>query len=243
MSVSLIILIAVAATLVSASVYDVRTREISDVHWMIIGTMGAVLALFSEDHIGGILSAAGYAMFMLFMFSGRVQGVISVIVAAAGVSLLVTSSLVSSSPYPIVTAVMTLAFLGMFFLGTMKGGADVKALVTLSFIYPAYPELQYLIWDPVYPACLIFNPVFSSFVIAMVVSAVYAVAVNLHRSGGKRISSYVTTREDAESSFVWILEEVDEVHVRVAFMIPFLVPLTMGFLTTMVLGSPLFVLT
>ena len=242
MSVTLIILLVVAAILVSASVFDVRSREISDVHWMIIGTMGAVLALFSEDILGGILAAAGYVMFMLFMFSGRVQGRTSIIVVATGVLLLVASSFVSSSPYPIVTVVMTLIFLGMFFIGTMKGGADVKALVTLSFVFPAYPDFSYLLWDPVYPASLVFNPVFSSFFIAVILSAVYAVVVNLRRSGGTRISSYVTTKEDAESSFVWTLEEMDADHVRVALMIPFLVPLTIGFLITMILGSPLFAL-
>ena len=128
MSVESIILIAVAAVLISASVSDVRTREISDVHWMVIGTMGIVMALFSENILGGILCAGGYLMFMLFMFSERVQGRISAIVVTLGLLLLIASSLVSSSPYPIVTAVMTMLFLGMFMLGTMKGGADVKAL-------------------------------------------------------------------------------------------------------------------
>ncbi|MBQ9689776.1 MAG: hypothetical protein IJV47_04120, partial [Candidatus Methanomethylophilaceae archaeon] len=126
MPVESIILIAVAAVLISASVSDVRTREISDVHWMVIGTMGIVMALFSENILGGILCAGGYLMFMLFMFSERVQGRISAIVVTLGLLLLIASSLVSSSPYPIVTAVMTMLFLGMFMLGTMKGGADVK---------------------------------------------------------------------------------------------------------------------
>lgn len=240
MPVGSIILVAVAVILLSASVFDVRSREISDVHWMVIGTIGMVTALFSEDLLGGILCAAGYLMIMLFMFSGKVQGKVSVAVIVLGLSLLLASSMVSSSPYPIVTAVMTMIFLGMFFLGTMKGGADVKALVTLSFVFPAYPEVTYAFWDPVYPTELVFNPVFSSFFIAVILSSVYAVAVNIHRSGGTRISSYITTKEDAESSFVWTLEEIDDNHVRVALMIPFLLPLTIGFLTTMILGSPLF---
>ncbi len=240
MPVESIILVAVAAVLISASVYDVRSREISDVHWMIIGTMGMVVALFSDDIIGGILCAAGYLMFMLFMFSERVQGKVSAAIIILGLSLMIASSAVSSSPYPIVTAVMTVLFLSMFLLGTMKGGADVKALVTLSFLFPAYPEVPYVFWDPVYPTSLMFNPVFSAFFIAVIISTVYAVIVNLRRSGGTRISSYVTTKEDAESSFVWTLEETDEDHVRVALMIPFLVPLTIGFLITMILGSPLF---
>ncbi|MBR4202654.1 MAG: hypothetical protein IKQ93_03665, partial [Candidatus Methanomethylophilaceae archaeon] len=83
-------------------------------------------------------------------------------------------------------------------------------------------------------------PVFSAFFIAVILSTVYAVMMNLRRSGGTRISSYITTKEDAESSFVWTLEDIDDDHVRVALMIPFLVPLTTGFLITMVLGSPLF---
>ena len=240
MPVESIILIAVAAVLISASVSDVRTREISDVHWMVIGTIGIVMALFSENILGGILCAGGYLMFMLFMFSERVQGRISAIVVTLGLLLLIASSLVSSSPYPIVTAVMTMLFLGMFMLGTMKGGADVKALVTSSFVFPAYPEISYVLWDPVYPTSLMFNPVFSAFFIAVILSTVYAVMVNLRRSGGTRISSYVTTKEDAGSSFVWTLERIDDDHVRVALMIPFLVPLTTGFLITMLLGSPLF---
>ena len=240
MSVESIVLAAAAAILVSASVSDVRSREISDAHWVVLGTMGTVMALLTGDIPGGMLCAAGYLMLMLSMFSGRVRGRTSAAVAAAGLVLLLASSAAASSPYPAVTAVMASLFLGMFLLGTMKGGADVKALVTLSFMFPAYPELPYVLWDPVYPAGLVFNPVFSAFFIAVILSAVYAAAVDLRRSGGTRISSYVTDREDAEKSFVWVLEEIDADHVRVSLMIPFLVPLTIGFLITMVLGSPLF---
>ena len=83
---------------------------------------------------------------------------------------------------------------------------------------------------------------FSVLLIAMILSIVYAIIHNLRRSGGTRVSSYVTTKADAESSFVWKLEDIDDGNVRVTPMIPFLVPTTVGLVFTMVLGCPLFAL-
>jgi len=80
-------------------------------------------------------------------------------------------------------------------------------------------------------------------------------------------NSFVTSLEEARSSFVWpvqdyvegklvtarIPEEPEAVYdrleangienVRVTPMIPFILPIAIGFTTTMVLGSPLFALT
>ena len=152
------------------------------------------------------------------------------------------AALESEEVYPMVTLVMTMIFPLMYATGAMKGGADVKALVVLSFVFPAYPEFGSLVWEPVYPQGYIFNPMFSILLIALVISVVYAIIVNHHRSGGKRIASYVTTKAEAESSFVWVLEKMDDENVRVTPMIPFLVPMTVGLLITVILGCPLFAL-
>lgn len=242
MVVMFVAFLVVVAVMVSASISDFRTREILDYHWIVIGAVGITVALLTYDLLPGALLAAGYGMFMLFMFSGRVEGKVSGIVIVTGSALLIASSYVSESLFPMATLAMTLLFLAMYFLKMMKGGADVKALVVLSFVFPAYPEFGTLIWEAVYPSGYVFNPVFSSFAIAVVLSTVYAIAVNYRRSGGERISSYVTTREDAEGSFVWKLQEVDGDHVRVTPMIPFLVPLTAGLLISVILGSPFFLL-
>jgi len=242
MDIILIVFIAVTAVMVSASVWDVRSREVSDAHWMAIGVMGMAVALMSDDLLAGAVTAAGYLMFMLYMFVERVKGTLALLVISAGMAMLLMAALESEEVYPMVTLVMTMIFLLMYATGAMKGGADVKALVVLSFVFPAYPEFGSLVWEPVYPQGYIFNPMFSILLIALVISVVYAIIVNHHRSGGKRIASYVTTKAEAESSFVWVLEKMDDENVRVTPMIPFLVPMTVGLLITVILGCPLFAL-
>ncbi|MBP5734525.1 MAG: hypothetical protein J6W53_01710, partial [Candidatus Methanomethylophilaceae archaeon] len=96
--------------------------------------------------------------------------------------------------------------------------------------------------EPVYPQSLVLNPMFSILMIELVLSFIYAIIHNMRRSGGTRISSYITTKAEAEKSFVWTLEEIDGEKVRVTPMIPFLVPTTIGLVFTAVLGCPLFAL-
>ncbi len=242
MTVPLIIFIAVTAVMISASYWDVRTREVSDAHWMAIGVIGMAVSVLTEDLLPGALAAGGFLMFMLFMFSEKVQGKVSLAVIALGSLLLILSSAVSEEPYPLVTLAMVLLFITMYITGAMKGGADVKALAVLSFLFCEYPDYGFLVWEPIYPQSLVINPMFSVLLIAMILSIVYAIVHNLRRSGGTRISSYVTTKTEAESSFVWKLEDIDEENVRVTPMIPFLVPTTVGLVFTMVLGCPLFAL-
>lgn len=242
MTVPLIIFIAVTAVMISASYWDVRSREVSDAHWMAIGVIGMAVSVLTEDLLPGILSAGGFLMFMLFMFSEKVQGKVSLAVIALGSLLLILSSAVSEEPYPLVTLAMVLLFITMYITGAMKGGADVKALAVLSFLFCEYPDYGYAIWEPIYPQSLVLNPMFSVLLIAMILSIVYAIVHNLRRSGGTRISSYITTKAEAESSFVWKLEDIDDENVRVTPMIPFLVPTTVGLVFTMVLGCPLFAL-
>lgn len=242
MTVPLIVFIAVTAVMLSASYWDVRTREVSDAHWMAIGVIGMVVSVLTEDIVPGVLAAAGYLMFMLFMFSGKVQGVLSLAVIAVGSLLLISSSIISEEPYPLVTLAMVLLFITMYITGAMKGGADVKALAVLSFLFCEYPDYGFLVWEPVYPQSLVLNPMFSILLIALVLSVIYAIIHNMRRSGGTRISSYITTKAEAEKSFVWTLEEIDGEKVRVTPMIPFLVPTTIGLVFTAVFGCPLFAL-
>jgi len=242
MSVPLIVFVAVVAVMISASYWDVRSREVSDAHWMVIGVIGMAVAVLTEDILPGALAAAGYLSFMLFMFWEKVQGWLSAITVLLGSILLIISSMISEEPYPLVTLAMVLLFIIMYITGAMKGGADVKALVVLSFLFAGYPDYGYMIWEPVYPQCLVLNPMFSILLIALVIAIIYAIIFNMRRSGGKRISSYVTTKAEAESSFVWTLEEMDDGNVRVTPMIPFLVPTTIAMVFTVVFGCPLFAL-
>jgi preflagellin peptidase FlaK len=150
----------------------------------------------------------------------------------------------------------------MYMSGALKGGADVKALVSLCMLYPVYPGFGGSVWVPVYPAAYVFNPVFSTLLIALVLS--FAFLIPVIARGRKVSATYETEISDARRRHVWPVEDIQgglrvpvrpqddpgDVYsrleeagydrVRVTPMVPFVLPITAAFIITILAGSPLF---
>jgi preflagellin peptidase FlaK len=258
----------VSIILVSASVQDVRRREVDDPHWMAICAVAFLLPIWMPDPGSGALMSSGVVLLSLYMFSERVVGKVSLIAVSAGALCMVCAYLRSSDPGPLVAACMSLAVVAMYSVGMIRGGADAKALLSLSMAFPMYAGMGCLAWEPVYPAALVFNPVFSAMALSMPMSLLAAIPISARNTKGGRcgLTSYRMGIEDARSSYVWPLEDAvggRVVHVgiaedtgpvydrleelgcrdvRVTPMIPYVLPLTASFILVAVLGSPLMAL-
>jgi len=254
--------IAVAFIMMSASVQDLRRREVSDIHWIAIGVIGTIISLASEDLAGGIMRAAGCSLMLLSLFTERIKPLIAF---PAITVLMLASYIVSSDPSGIVTAATSFVAMVLYSTGAIRGGADTKALIAISMVYPLYPDLGSMIWSPTYPAGYILNPVFSILFEGLLFSILLMVPVLVRnlKEGRFSLSSYHIGIDRAREAFVWPLEDVREgnvVRIRptddpdiygrleeigrrevlVTPMIPFILPMTAAFICTMILGCPLF---
>lgn len=277
--VCLVGLVATIVILISATVSDVRTREIDDRHWIILGIIGtAVQAVYACDSLAymitGVIIDILLILYMLWDKTDGINGVLVLIVAGI-IALLPwikdTSDLISCRN--VVTMVMFLSLLCMYRLGLIRGGADVKALMCISIAFPTYVTSYGLplLWDAAPPISFLFNPVIITLFVALLVSmlySIYTMILNIKNGDWHRsiFSAYWIPIEDARKSFVWPVidtdgekisrtesyDESDEIYnrlenagynrVMVTPMIPFMLPITIGFIFTIVLGNPISVI-
>lgn len=269
-------LIATIVILISATVSDIRTREIDDRHWIILGIIGtAVQAIYACNSptymIAGVIIDI---LLILYMFWNKTNGIYgaAVLVVAGIIALLPwlndTSNLIACRN--VVTVVMFLSLLSMYCLGLIRGGADVKALMCIAIAFPTYITSYGLplLWDTAPPISFLFNPIIITLFIALIVSmlySIYTIILNIKNGDWHRsmFSAYWMPIEDARKSFVWPVidangnkifrtesyDESDKIYNRlenagynrvlVTPMIPFMLPITIGFIFTIVLGNPI----
>jgi preflagellin peptidase FlaK len=259
--------IIVTIVMLSAAYQDLRSREVSDVHWAVICVVAAAMSALQGD-LEGILAAVTIALVTVFMLSPRVEGATAAAVVIAAIVSTAIAYWISGNPSHLVRIGMFLFFAALYYTGLVKGGADAKALMALSMAFPVYPPFGSLLFDPVYPAGLVFNPVFSSFLIGLVIAVLCSLprVIGNIRSGDRPLDSYVMRISEAKGAFIWPVEDMVDgqrqrvppsddaeaclerledngfTEVRVTPMIPFIVPLAAGFLITIIVGCPLFAL-
>lgn len=254
--------------LISASIHDVRSREVPDYHWILL--CGAAVAMAFYDHEIGcaLLITAGYVLLSAYMFSPRLVGVPGILTLSVACVLLLLAYLLFSAESALVTLSMSIILLALYHIGLLRGGADAKALISLAMLFPSYPEIGHILWDPVYPEAYVFNPVLSILLLALLLSllSVNRIMWINHMNGDCGFSEYKMDLDEARKAFVWpredivngqkvrakITEDVKSVYDRleaageeqvwVTPMIPFVLPITLAFAFIMILGSPLFLL-
>ena len=268
MSEGTILIAAVIIILISATVSDIRSREIYDAHWVLLCIISVVLSIFVYDLGSALLFTLSVLFIVVYMFSPKVTGKASILILSLYAVSLIAAYIIPREPSFIVILIMSFFVLAMYWTGTIRGGADAKALISMSLLFPVYPEAGCLIWEPSYPAGYVFNPIFSTLLFASIFSMFTLVYVH-HKNrevGCKGYTSYPMSIDKARGSFVWPVEDfengevvrrrtyddVGDVYdrmeaagmdtVRVTPMIPFLLPVTVAFAMVMVLGSPLFLL-
>ena len=249
--------------LLLAALSDLQTREVNDVHWMGIVALATMLSV-KEDAADSLLRIMSILTLSLYLFSTRIVGLRAAVVLISVFLMLSEDYLISGDPSVLVILVMVPILLILYHARVIRGGADVKALIVLTLAFPAFPEIHYLLWQPVYPEALVFNPVFTTMVLALLMACLVPLYL-LFRGRGDHpdLTSFSMPLDVARSSFVWpvqdhqdgmlvrtrIPDDPAEVYdrleangvenVRVTPMIPFIVPIAVGFTATMTLGSPL----
>lgn len=197
-----------------------------------------------------------------------VMGAVSVVMAAM---VLVFGDGGSLSNAGVAAQVMVFAYFLLYMLGVLRGGADAKCLIALSVSLPIYYDVWNIpLVDSAGPASYMFVPSLSILLFGAMVAALWCVGWCLLRMDGKkrRGLSCVMDIGSAEKAFVWPLEDVKEgkkvrtgtcsdedmpevyarlrdhgeAEVEVSYMIPFIAPLTVATVFTLVVGNPLFLI-
>ena len=227
------------ATLVSAAVQDQRSREVDDIHWAVVAGGGSVLASASDPM--GLGQGASFCilaaslLLTAYMLSGELSGTRAIpVVSTAGVLYLIAywisgSAIVFASPF------LFALFASMYWFRILRGGADVKAMMSLALAYPF----------GIFPLSVLF--------LATILSMLYMVPV-MRRNGWRMSTTFEVPLSEAVNMHVWPVEDVvggkiirvpvpddpGEVYarlsshgcesVRVTPMVPFIVPIAAAFL-------------
>lgn len=260
--------------LVLAAVSDVRTREAKDGCWYAIIAWGLALGTMvrwnGSDHAALLVSSLDLVLVAVWALSPRITGLWGLpmavaVLALSGISLHIDTE----TGLPGAMAfVLVLLFYVMYQVNLIPGGADAKCLMALALAFPVYPDI-FSVWTAGIPASVILSPAFSILVIALVITVLGAIPVAYRniRNGNVSRSMFLSYRApiaEARTSFVWLLERVEDgsivrcrplmddkekeldsleasgrKDVLVTPMVPFILPLAIASAIVLLLGSPL----
>ena len=213
------------AVMLSAAVNDWKKREVSNTHWLVMGTSGLVIfTAYSVIEMGFrwefLLLALGTFMIIIDVLWDREINPFLFYFLMAVIFIVPLYGKLSD---PIMAAWATIPicyiiFLGFYVLDIIRGGADIKCLITLSIMFPVYPQAfgLPLIEVPEGIASQILAFPISAFLIAglmMIPLIFYFIARNLREDGRICRRSFHGYRMDikkAKSSHVWPLEDVED---------------------------------
>lgn len=207
----------------SAAAADIRTREVPDAHWAVMGVAGSVICasacIGDAGPVPSVCHLAASLFLLVYMLSERLSGWAAVPVLVPAVVLALVPAVSLDSEYSIASLaslVMFMLFAGMYRAGILRGGADAKCLMTVALVFPVAPEAEAfpLLWSAPYPESLVLNPSASVFIVALVLSLLSCLCVaarNLRdgRVCRRMLTSYETDLDDARAAFVWPVECAD----------------------------------
>ncbi len=206
--------------LCSASYSDYRSREVSDLHWAAVGGVGLVgnlIALtMSGSIVQGIVFLISGTMFLMSIMGGfgkadNVCELLSLIVAG------MTAYFCRDDLF-MVACSLSVLFGGLYHLfyifGIVRGGADVKCLMSIGFVLPCYTAPVFgTVADVPDLVGLIIVPSFSILFVASILSVagcgLYCILKNIGSGTGLRfrIHTYPASLEGLEKKFVWPAEK------------------------------------
>ncbi|MBQ8644151.1 MAG: hypothetical protein IJ469_05780 [Candidatus Methanomethylophilaceae archaeon] len=227
------------ATLASAAVHDQRSREVDDIHWAVVAGVGSVLASASDQM--GIGQGASFCilaaslLLTAYMLSGELSGTRAIPVVSTAEVLYLMAYRISGSATVFASPSLFALFASMYWFRILRGGADVKAMMSLALAYPF----------GIFPLSVLF--------LATILSMLYMVPV-MRRNGWRMSTTFEVPLSEAVNMHVWPVEDVvggkiirvpvpddpGEVYarlsshgcesVRVTPMVPFIVPIAAAFL-------------
>ena len=253
---TVICLIVSIAALVSASVQDIRSREVSDIHWAIVGTAGiaaSVVMISDTVTLGRLMVCIGSAMILFDVLYEREWKKHHDALFYVTMALMFAVPMMTSFDDIFVRTSMTvplcfIAFVAMYFGGIIKGGADVKCLVALAIMFPAYPELFGYPMIGVPSSVL---PMFLPFAVAVlfyaslftVIAMLPVIFRNVMRGDTEMPNMFIGHRVPADNAtgHVWPMGGGEkDGKIWVIAKIPFIVPMTVAVSFTVFIGNVFF---
>lgn len=224
------------AIMVAASVSDWRSRTASDAHWYVMGVGGSILfgiQLF-DDGASWIFLVCLVLITLVFVDllrdrRGMFEEGVNVPPLLLYVLTFLAFGYLSLEHFGegwfwtmISIPLLVVFFFVMYQLNVIKGGADAKALIALSLVFPIYPELEGLplleLNDPTaltilpFPVLVLFNGAILTLLVP-----VGMLLVNLVRRDFRFPLMLFGTRmtiEEARKKHVWPMERVIDGRVK-----------------------------
>lgn len=229
-------IILAVAVMVFASISDWRSRTASDLNWYVMGVGGAILygiQLVEEDAPWIFLACLALITLVFVdllrdrrgMFEDGVNlpPLLLYLLTFLAFGYLSLEHFGEGRFWTMLTVpLLILFFFVMYQLDVIKGGADAKALIALSLVFPIYPELSGLpvleLNDPAsltilpFPVLVLFNGAILTLLVPLGMFL-----LNLFRRDIRFPLMLFGTRmsiEDAKKKHVWPMERVDGGKVR-----------------------------
>ena len=214
-----------------ASVLDWRTRRVGNLYWILLSIMAIVLlcarVLADDEPVEYLLILVPVLAVLADIYGpfGESDG------AARFVPLLLYGVAIGSTVYLahmwidniyfahlLTIPVMMIAIVVMYMLDIIRGGADAKALVAISVMFPFYPDIGSF---PMIEAINAFAEVVFPFSFVVLVNAAIIVAFTPIAFAAKNLAAgefefpfgflgYRLDAETAKSSKVWLMERMED---------------------------------
>jgi preflagellin peptidase FlaK len=258
------------AVLLSAAVSDVRSREVKDVHWAVLGLSGALVYLLlcvEEDGPEWECFAVPIGLALEFVALAFLDGTPAEAAGTGAVILFLlaffagdNSALVTQG---LVAMAAVVAYAGLYYAGILRGGADAKCLMSISLALPYYPELgPFPLISADVPAAEFFPLSVSVLIIGAIIAAVWALIwysknakrgrmplekiqnspVWLYEEANEgRVISRTLVEEGKEAEAIDRLRDAGATDAKVVYKIPFVAPLALATVIVLLVGCPLFI--
>jgi preflagellin peptidase FlaK len=247
--------------LISASIQDRRSREVSDIHWVVICATGIAMMFFaaiSEISAARVMICIGSVMIAVNILHDAERPLFHELSfnTVALLMFLVPAITAYGDPFvrdSMVIPISYMIFVIMFFTGAIKGGADVKCLISLAIAFPMYPIMfgYPLIGVPGYPITMLMSFPLAVLLCASLfsISAMIPIIIrNLIRKDTRMpnmLFGYTMNGCDVKDSHVWVMkncEDTNDERIWVTPKIPFIIPITAAFVFVALVGNLIFLI-
>lgn len=223
-SITVLVVFLILATLLSASVFDWKYREIPDWHWAIMFVVGIILSIAKVIDSGlgpvGLLMPICVALIAFDCLYDREPSIMMDMTIYIAIAILTIVPFVMIGgdvgrtfiSIPITYAAMNV----LYYTGLVRGGADAKSIIAIASVFPTYPEIlgMPIIDVPSGIESQVFTPAFAVLTMALVLSLLYGVfnfIRNLIAGNTVMPQMIIGTMmpiEKAKVSKVWSMEDI-----------------------------------